>query len=95
MTSGGSSSARIFSSDLQAVDSGQPDIEQDYVEAGFAKQIETVFAARADAGFVAFVLENALQGFADAGFVVDDEDVSHCLALALGANSQLKSQRFP
>ena len=76
MTSGGSSSCANFLEDFEAVDAGEPDVEQDDVEGGFAEQIETVFAARAGGGFVAFVLEDAAEGFADAGFVVDDEDVA-------------------
>src|ERR1035441_5135062 len=70
-----------FFENFKTVDSGEPDIEQNYVEAGLTKQIKTVFPARADAGLVAFVLENALEGFADRGFVVDDEDMRHCLVL--------------
>ena len=65
---------------FQPIDSGQPHIQQDQVEAAFAQQLQTVFAARADAGFVSFVLENAAQGFADTGFVIDDQDVCHDLA---------------
>ena len=77
MTSGGSSIARIFSSTSSPSIPGQPDVEQDQVEAGLAQQFEAVFAAGAGADFVALVFENALQGFADTGFVVDNEDVCH------------------
>ncbi|HWY08856.1 MAG TPA: hypothetical protein VNY24_18490, partial [Candidatus Acidoferrales bacterium] len=45
-----------------------------------AQQLQTIFAARADAGFVSLVLENAAQGFAYTGFVIDDQDVCHDLA---------------
>jgi len=62
---------------LQPINPCKPDIQQNQVEARLAQQVEAVFATRADAGLVAFVLENASQRLADAGFVVNDEDVCH------------------
>ena len=79
MTSGGSLHLPDLLQHFQAVDSGQPDIEQDQVEAAFAEQFDAVFTARADADFVALVFEDAAQGLPDAGFVIDDEDVCHGL----------------
>ena len=62
---------------FEAVHSGQPDIEQHYVERAFAQSFEAGFAAVRDRGLVAFVLEHALKRLPDAGFVVHDEDVMH------------------
>src|SRR5208282_4365627 len=62
---------------LESVDSWQPNIEQNHVEAALSQQFETIFAARAGAGLVPFVLEDAAQRFADTGFVVDDKNVCH------------------
>ena len=66
-----------FLQHFQAVDAGQPHIEQHHVNIGFAQLRQAIFAARADGRRVAFVLENTLQRFADGGFVVDDQDVGH------------------
>ena len=72
-----------FFQDLQPIDSRQPNIEKNDIEAGFAKLVETVFAARTDTGLIAFVLENSLQGFPDCGFVVNNKDMLwHCLAIS-------------
>src|ERR1700689_1585123 len=62
---------------FETVDSGQPDIKQNYVEARLSELLEAILAPWATAGLLVFFLKNALQRFADTGFVVDDEDVSH------------------
>ena len=62
---------------FQSVDAGQPHIEQDHIKTALAQQIQAVLTAGANGGFVSFILKNAAQGFADAGFVVNDKDVGH------------------
>ena len=68
-----------FLQDFETVDAGEPDVEENEVEGAFAELVETIFAAGTDADLVILVFEDAAQGFADAGFVVDDEDVGHSL----------------
>ena len=78
MTSGGLSISRIRFQRLHAVDAGQPDIEQHHFEAVLAaQQFKAFFAALDRRGVVALVCQHSLQRFANAGFVVDDENFMH------------------
>src|ERR1035438_5574402 len=62
---------------LQAVDTGQPDIEQHDVKWGFAQKVEARFAAPRRSGGIPFVSEDAGEGVANSVFVINDEDVMH------------------
>ncbi len=63
---------------LQAIDAGQPDIEQHHFVAVLApQQLEAFFPALHRCSFVAFVRQHSLQRFANAGFVVNDENFMH------------------
>ena len=67
---------------FEAVDAGQPDIEQDHVERGFAQQVEAGLAASDRGSGVAFVGQNAGEGVANSGFVVNDERCYACCTAA-------------
>ena len=80
---------------LEAVDAGQPDIEQHHVKCSLAQQVEAGFATLDRGCGVAFVGQNAGQGVANSGFVINDQDVMHVGQSPLPAwvREQLEVQR--
>jgi len=60
---------------FEAIHAGEPDVEQDDVEAAVGGAFQGAFRRFGGFGDVAFVGEDGREGFADAGFVVNDEDV--------------------
>ena len=63
---------------LQSVHAGQPDIEQHYFETIFTtQQFNALFAAFRGGSFVALVCQHSLQRFANAGFIVNDQNFMH------------------
>ena len=59
---------------LQAVHTGQPDVEQDQVHILLVEQLQPLLGRTGGQRGEALVAENAREGLADGGFVVDDED---------------------
>ena len=59
MTSGGLSSFANFLQRFEAVDAGQPDVEQDHIESDFAQQFETGLATVDRRRGIAFVGQDA------------------------------------
>jgi hypothetical protein len=59
---------------LQAVDSGQPHVEQQGVERPLGRRGDTFFAAADGGDAVPFVLQDRRQHRANARLVVDDEN---------------------
>ena len=62
---------------LEAVHSGQPHVEQHYIEGAFAQRVQASLAAVRYGGAVAFIFEYTLERLADPRFVVHDEEVMH------------------
>src|SRR6185503_17731491 len=62
---------------FQAVDSGQPDVEQDGVKIMLLEQFEAGLATSCDRGRVAFVFQYPGEGFLDSNLVVHNQDVGH------------------
>ena len=60
---------------FEAVHAGEPDVEKNDVEAAVGRAFEGAFGGLGGFGDVAFVGEDGRKGFADAGFVVNDQDV--------------------
>jgi hypothetical protein len=60
---------------FQAVHAREPDVEEDDVEAAVGSAFDGTFGGVSVFGDVALVGEDGRERFADAGFVVDDEDV--------------------
>jgi hypothetical protein len=63
--------------DLQAVDVGQPDIEEHQVGRGFAEGPDPALARLGDDDIKAFLGQLGGQGLADERVVLDDQDGSH------------------
>jgi hypothetical protein len=63
---------------LQAIGSGQPDIQQHhFVGVLAAQKFEAFFAAVNCAGFVTLVRQNPLQRFTNRGFVIHNQNFMH------------------
>ena len=62
---------------FQAVYAGEPDIQQNHVEATPVQQFEASLTSSGHRCLVAFVLQHPLKRLLDRGFVVDDEDGGH------------------
>ena len=60
---------------FEAIHAGEPDVEKDDIEATVGRAFEGAFGGFRGFCDVAFVGENGREGFADAGFVVNDQDV--------------------
>jgi len=60
---------------FEAVHAGEPDVQENDVEAAVGGAFQSAFGGFSGFGDVAFVGEDGREGFANAGFVVDDEDV--------------------
>ena len=73
-TGGRSSRPWISAQDVEAVHPGKPDVEQDQAEGPLGQDLQAVLAGGRGLDVVAFVLQDALERGADAGFVVDDQD---------------------
>ena len=69
--------SRRLAQRFEAVDSGQPDVEEHEVIGGFGNLLQALFAARNGFGGEAFVFEDAFQRLPDTGLVVDNEDSWH------------------
>ena len=63
-----------FFQHLNAVHARQPDVEQDDVKLAGLESFQASFAAADGFHTIAFVLEDIGEGFADAGFVINNED---------------------
>jgi len=59
--------------ELPAVDAGHLEVGEEAVDGGVLEEVEGFFAGGEDAGVDACGVEEALQGFADAGVVVDGD----------------------
>ena len=80
---------------FKAVHAREPDVQKNDVEAAVRGAFEGAFGGLGGFGDVAFVGENGRQRFADAGFVVDDQNVrawSHRFAYRL-QNSASERER--
>src|SRR5262249_44406403 len=62
---------------FQAVDSGQPDIQQYHVELLSVQDVEAGLAALRQQGFETLILQYVFERLADRGFIVNDENVMH------------------
>ena len=60
--------------DLEAVDPGQPDVEDDEVGRLVGRDVEALLAGAGDGDLVAFLLEGVLDATRDGVLVFDDED---------------------
>jgi len=60
---------------FEAVNAREPDVKEDDVEAAVRGAFNGAFSGVGGFGDVAFVGEDGRERFADAGFIVDDEDV--------------------
>ena len=60
---------------FETVNAGKPDVQEDDVEAAVRCAFKSAFGGVGGFGDVAFVDKDGREGLADAGFVVDDEDV--------------------
>ena len=65
---------------VEAVAVGQPDVEQDDIVGGVAEQFEGLSRGGGGGDEVVLFAEDALERFADLGFVVDDEYVVHLVS---------------
>ena len=63
--------------DVEAVAVGQPDVEQDDIVDGVAKELQGLGGGGCGGDDVGLLFKDALERIADLGFVVDDEDVVH------------------
>ena len=68
---------------VEAVAIGQPDVEQDDVVGGVAKELEGLRGSGGGGDEVVLFAQDALERFADLGFVVDDEYVVHLVPRAM------------
>jgi hypothetical protein len=57
---------------FETVHAGKPDVEKDHIEAAVGGAFESAFGGFSGFGDVAFVGKDRREGFADAGFVVND-----------------------
>src|SRR5262249_46063176 len=60
---------------FETVHAGEPDVEEDHIKAAVGCPLDGALGRVGGFGDVAFVGEDGRQGFADAGFVVDDKDL--------------------
>ena len=70
-------SPRMCGEDVEAVAVGQPDVEQDGLVVGVAEELEGFGGGAGGGDGVVLFAEDGFEGFADVGFVVDDENVVH------------------
>ena len=77
MITGGAPALRRRSSTDEAVDAGQPEIEQDEIELLARELRDPLLARLAERGLVPLVVEDLGERRADGGLVVDDEDFGH------------------
>ena len=62
---------------FEAVDAGQPDVEQHNIHRLAAKRVQALLAASREQRFVALILQHALQRAADLGLVIHDQNGLH------------------
>ena len=62
---------------VQPVHPGQPHVEQHYVELALVQCVQRRLAAFGDGSLVALVFQHAFQRLADAGFIIDNQNVMH------------------
>jgi hypothetical protein len=56
---------------------GEPDVEEDGLVVSIAEKFEGLGGGAGGGDDVVFLVEDGFEGFADVGFVVDDENVVH------------------